>query len=194
MMGAREFGMISRWVGVGIARRAVIARLVVIAGRAVIARLVVIAGLTLTLACLASCSKDRLPPLTSEAIEANRSLWRSQAIASYDINVVVEGTGLEEPELIHLEVRDGKVMRALRGDLPMTGEVESYTIPGLFTTLARERELAERPESMGAPPGYRVYLHASFHPRFGYPMHYRRIVAGANRKVEMRVTGFELRG
>jgi len=168
MMGARKLGMISRWMGMGIAG--------------------------LAIACLASCSKDRLPPLTSEAIEANGRLWRSQAVASYDINVLVEGTGLEEPELIHLEVRDGKVMRALRGDLPMTGDVESYTIPGLFTTLARERELAERPESMGAPPGYRVYLHASFHPRFGYPMHYRRIVAGANRKVEMRVTGFELRG
>jgi hypothetical protein len=148
-----------------------------------------IAGLAAV--CLVGCSGDRLPPLTADVIQANRRLWLSNSIASYDLNLVVEGTGLEEPEEIHVEVRMGKVVRALRGNLPMTGDVDAYTVPGLFTTLATE--LANQPESMGAPPGYKVYYNASFHRERGYPLHYRRIVGGANRKVEIRVTGFEAR-
>jgi hypothetical protein len=115
--------------------------------------------------------------------------------------MIVEGTGLEDPETIHLEVRDGRAARALRGTVPMTGDVESYSVPGWFTTLVREFEMAKHPATMrapgeatlGAPPGYSVYVWARFHPELGYPLHYRRIVGGSNRRVEMRVTRFEPR-
>lgn len=152
----------------------------------------VAAAAALVLAVLA-CSGSRLPPLTVPVLETNHRLWLGQGIASYEIDVVVTGTGLEEPETIHLEVREDSVTHAERGGRPMTGDITSYTVPGLFSTLARECELAAEPEAMGAPRGYQVYLQARFHPELGYPLHFRRIVGGSNRKVEMRITRFERR-
>lgn len=151
------------------------------------------AGLGLGMAAtVAIRSADRLPPLTAERLAASRRLWESQGIASYDLDLVVSGTGLD-PGTIRLEVRGGAVARAERDSIPMTGEVASYTVPGLFQSLERECELAAHPETAGAPPGYRVYLQARFHPALGYPLRYRRVTGGANRVVEMRVVRLERR-
>jgi hypothetical protein len=136
---------------------------------------------------------ERLPLLTPEILDTQRRLWAAQGITSYDLEVIVTGTGLEAAEPYHLEVRDDRVARAESGGRAMSGNVASWTVPGLFTTLADECELARNPERLGAPPGYQVYLQARFDPVLGYPVHFRRQVGGSNRKVEIRVTRFERR-
>jgi hypothetical protein len=151
------------------------------------------AGLGLGVAVMVAVrSADRLPPLTPERLAASRRLWESRGIASYDLDLVVSGTGLD-PGTIRLEVRGGTVARAERDSIPMTGEVASYAVPGLFQSLERECELAGHPETAGAPPGYRVYLQGRFDPELGYPLRFRRVIGGANRVVEMRVARFARR-
>ena len=155
--------------------------------------LTAVAGLGLGVAvAVAVRSADRLPPLTAERLAASRRLWESKGIASYDLDLVVSGTGLD-PGTIRLEVRGGAVARAERDSIPMTGEVASYTVPGLFQSLERECELAAHPETTGAPPGYRVYLQARFDPELGVPLRFRRVIGGANRVVELRVARLERR-
>ncbi len=150
----------------------------------------VAAALAVLLAFI-SCG-ERLPPLTRAILEANHQTWLAHKLHNYDLDLVVTGTGLEEAETVHVEVRADSVARAERGGTPMTGNVSSYTVDGLFETLERECELAtDKPEALGAPAGYRAYLQARFDPNLGYPLHYRRMVGGSNHKVEIRVLKLE---
>jgi hypothetical protein len=136
--------------------------------------------------------RDRLPELTPERLAESRGRFAASGIASYDLDLVTRATGLDAGA-IHVEVRGGRVARAERDSIPMTGDVESYTVPGLFRSFEQELALARSPERLGAPPGYRVYLQARFDPELGHPLRFRRIVGGANRVAELEVTGFARR-
>jgi hypothetical protein len=143
----------------------------------------------LLLASGAGCGRPRLPDLTPEALAAARAQWQRAGITAYDLDLVVEGTVLERAG-IHVEVRADTVARAERDGVAMTGDRSAYTVPGLFTTLARELELKATPSLAGAPEGYQVYVQATFDPVHGYPRHYRRIVGGSNTRVEVDVHRF----
>ncbi|MBI3269466.1 MAG: hypothetical protein HYZ53_10635 [Planctomycetes bacterium] len=134
---------------------------------------------------------NRLPVLTPEALAHARRAWDANGPSSYRLTLTTEGTGLSKGVFV-VSVRDGVVASTTRDGVPTTGEAVAYTVPGLFTILAEEVELAKDPQrSYHAPEGYAAYLSAAFHPSYGYPLRFRRVVGGANTSSELIVTGFE---
>jgi hypothetical protein len=65
---------------------------------------------------------------------------------------------------------------------------------GLFHMVGQELGLAEKPSTVGAPPGYSVYTTAKFDDRTGRLIRYRRIVGGASNSIEVNVLKYEEEG
>lgn len=147
------------------------------------------APVLLLAAVLGGCGRPALPELTPDLLAAARDRWARAGVASYDLDLTVEGTQLERAA-IHLEVRADSVRRAERDGIAMTGDTSAYAVPGLFRTLEQELAIKAKPAEAGAPAGYQVYVQATFDPERGYPLHYRRIVGGSNTRVEMEVVRF----
>jgi hypothetical protein len=87
-----------------------------------------------------------------------------------------------------VEVRQGEVVSLRRNGLiirPSAGQ--DYTMDGLFHMLAQELGLAEKPATLGAPPGYSVYITAKFDDTTGRLMRYRRIVGGTSNSIDVTV-------
>ncbi len=68
---------------------------------------------------------------------------------------------------------------------------QDYSMDGLFHMLEQEVGLAERPATLGAPPGYSVYLNARFDDQTGRLMRFRRIVGGTSNSIDVNVLQFE---
>jgi hypothetical protein len=139
--------------------------------------------------CGAGCNRSALPDLTADGLAAARDVWARAQVPAYDLDLTIEGTELERAG-IHVEVRADSVVRAERDGIVMSGDTSAFAVPGLFLTLERELELKATPASAGAPAGYQVYVQAAFDPELGYPRHYRRIVGGSNKRVEVEVIRF----
>ena len=134
--------------------------------------------------------REPLAELTPVRLENARASWSARGPRSYALDLLVRADRLEDGHFA-LVVRDGRVASLLRNGLPSTGAEEGYSIPALFDMLQRELELAAEPQAgFGAPEGYRAYLRVRFHPRFGYPETYRRIVGGTSNGIEIRVARF----
>ena len=134
--------------------------------------------------------REPLADLTPELLQAARARWSSAAPADYDLDVLVHADRLDDGNFA-IQVRGGSVIAARRNGIATTGAADAYSIAGLFEILGRELELARNPSAgFGAPAGYRAYLQVRFHPRFGYPEKYRRVVGGATNGVEITVQRF----
>ena len=131
-------------------------------------------------------ASDRLPELTTQAVEQAQATWRAAAPADYDLTLMIAGTELD-PGTYAIETRGGEVVSASRDGIALTGSADAYSIDGLHKLLLQELDLAANPtRSYGAPAGYRAYLFARFDER-GLPVRFRRVVGGTSRYVEWRI-------
>jgi hypothetical protein len=94
-----------------------------------------------------------------------------------------------------VDVRSGEIVSMRRNGLvihPNPGQ--DYTMEGLFHMLTQELGLAEKPATIGAPPGYSVYLTAKFDNSTGRLIRYRRIVGGTSNSIEVNVVEYQENG
>lgn len=136
--------------------------------------------------------RGKEPPITAEGLVTAEKLWELNGLASYDLEVELQG---DSPGKFHVEVRQERVQTPpTRNDIPVTSRAawETWTIPGQFETIRRELELAADPEhEMHASAGERLVLRGEFDPKYGYPRHYHRIALGGGPEVEWWVREFK---
>jgi hypothetical protein len=132
---------------------------------------------------------QRLPRLTDASLEAAMLRWDDQGPASYDMDIELRGA---QPGTVHVEVRDRNVTAEKRdGREPRRSTWDTWSVPGLFDTLARDMEIAANPQQeIQAAPGTRWRLRCAFDPRFGYPARYHRVATGGP-EVYWIVTNFQ---
>lgn len=155
--------------------------------------------LGLTMICLLACGgigvwvlRGKEPPITADGLIAAEKLWEQNGLASYDLEVELQG---DSPGRFHVEVRQGRVQTPpTRNGIPVRSRAawETWTVPGQFETIRRELELAADPEhEMHAAAGERLVLRGEFDPKYGYPRHYHRIALGGGPEVEWWVREFK---
>jgi hypothetical protein len=160
------------------------------------ARAVVVGAILLGLALGAGLALElfvveRLPQLTVATLEAAERRWDQKGPQSYDLDLTIEGA---QPGVVHVEVRAGVTTAMQRdGIAPQQRRVwDVWSVPGMFETIERERELAEDPQhEMDLNAGARVDLRAEFDPTYGYPVRFHRVVFGGGPEVYWKVTNFK---
>jgi Family of unknown function (DUF6174) len=140
------------------------------------------------LCLLVGCS--RLQPLTVDALTQAETNWKAHRPESYRLVIEMSGDRVETGRF-EVTVRSGQIVSLRRNGLiirPNAGQ--DYSMEGLFHMLEQELGLAERPETLGAPEGYSVYLNARFDEVTGRLIRYRRIVGGASNSIDIKVLEF----
>jgi hypothetical protein len=127
-----------------------------------------------------------LPPLTRAALEAAEARWRDHPARSYTIKVQVTGA---QPATYQVEVRDGEALSASLNGRPLTQRrvFDTWSVPGMFGTLASDVERLEEPENEG-----RILARCEFDGQYGYPARYERIELNSGVQVAWEVVKFEL--
>jgi len=116
--------------------------------------------------------------------------WNAHRPDSYRLIIEMSGDRVENGRF-EVEVRSANVLTLRRNGLVLRPDAgQDYTIDGLFHMLAQELGLAEKPATLGAPPGYSVYLSARFDDATGRLIRYRRIVGGTSNSIEVSVVEF----
>ena len=141
------------------------------------------------LAFNAACS--RLPTLTPEILSQAEQKWNAHKPPAYRLVVEMSGDRVETGRF-EVEVRSGQTVSLRRNGLiirPNPGQ--DYSMDGLFQMLKQELGLAERPATIGAPPGYSVYTRARFDDATGRLIRYRRIVGGTSNSIEVNVVDYQ---
>jgi hypothetical protein len=117
------------------------------------------------------------PPLTTESLEAARTLWRKNSASDYRMDVRVTG---RQPSRYHVEVQEGKPVSVLRNDREIARRNWPYwTVPGLLDVIEHDVDCAADPtRGFGAKPGSTAVLRAEFDPRYGYPRRFERLILG----------------
>jgi hypothetical protein len=137
---------------------------------------------------LLACS--RLPPLTVDTLTQAEAKWRTQRPESYRISIEMSGDRVETGQF-EVTVRGTEIISLRRNGLQIRPNAgQDYSMDGLFHMLEQELGLAERPETLGTPEGYSVYVTARFDEMTGRLIRYRRIVGGAANSIDVRVTDF----
>jgi len=141
---------------------------------------------------IAACS--RLPVLTPEILAEAEQKWNGHKPDSYHLVIEMSGDRVETGRF-EVEVHKGEVTSLRRNGLVMRPTAgQDYTMEGLFHMLAQELGLAEKPATVGAPPGYSVYTTARFDETTGRLVRYRRIVGGATNSIEVNVVQYQENG
>ncbi len=157
-------------------------------------------GAVFALACVVGykvyTGGPRLPALTAARFTAAREKWQQLAPPSYDIEIVVSG---RQPATYRVETRDNAVVKALRNGQPLTNRrtFETWSVPGMFNTIAKDVENLERVASGRADATTpRLLLRAIFNRHYAYPERYLRIEMverGENPQVSWQVTEFSVK-
>ena len=138
----------------------------------------------------AAVACSRLPTLTPELLSQAEQKWNAQKPASYRLIVEMSGDRVEAGRF-EVEVHSGEVVSLRRNGLVVSSSSgQDYTMDGLFRMLRQEIALAEKPEMLGAPGGYSVYMNASFDEMTGRLLRYRRTVGGTSNSIEVNVAGY----
>jgi hypothetical protein len=128
--------------------------------------------------------------LTEADYEAAVARWDRYGPKDYELDIELTGN---RPGLIHVEVRDGEVVRMTRdGVEPKQKRTWFYwSVPGQFDTISQELEMSRDPAAAFRNPAItQMVMWAEFDPKLGYPLKYDRVVLGADYEVHWRVTRF----
>src|SRR5262249_39258475 len=137
---------------------------------------------------IVACS--RLPALTPEVLQDAEQKWIAHKPISYRLVLEMSGDRVETGRF-EVEVRNGRIVSLKRNGLVVRDTADdNYTMEGLFHMLDQELSLAEKPATVGAPPGYTVYTTAKFDETTGRLIRYRRIVGGTSNSIEVNVAEF----
>jgi hypothetical protein len=134
---------------------------------------------------------ERIPTLTDETLDRAAKLWKEIGPGDYDLDVELRGA---QPGNVHVVVRNRVVTETTRdGRVPPKWTWDTWSVTGMFDTLAEDLQIAENPEqAIHAAPGTTWRLRCEFDPKLGFPRRYHRLVSGGP-EVYWRVTRFEVR-
>jgi hypothetical protein len=146
-------------------------------------------GAVFGLACVALLwvfsFRDPLPPVTVRDFEAAQQRWRENGPESYDMEVEVLGP---QPAVYRVEVRGGEPSAAFRNGRPLTQRRTwaTWSVPGMFDTQASDfRHVARIEAGTADETTPRLSLYGIYHPQYGYPERYRRIMLGQGQEESM---------
>lgn len=135
---------------------------------------------------------DSTPDLTPDLFYAAQERWRSAAPSDYDIDARVTGS---QPATYRVQVRGGQPIAAWRNGQPL-GQRRTFgtwSVPGMFATIARDIEAVEKHASGKAERFTpRLTLRAEFDPKYSYPARYRRFEQWSPVEVQWEVTEFRV--
>lgn len=130
------------------------------------------------------------PPRFDPAVhESALKRWEAKAPPDYDLEVTVTGS---QPALYRVEVRGGEPRQAWRNNQPL-GQKRSFftwTVDGMFGTLAEDRARWQSAEKMGGQLPFS--LRVAYDPNWGYPVRYQRREYSSAVEVDWQVTRFEI--
>jgi hypothetical protein len=140
--------------------------------------------------------RDPLPPQTARDFAEAQQRWREHGPRDYDIEVEVSGP---QPAVYRVEVRGGEPVAAFRNGRPLTQKRtwSTWSVPGMFDTQAGDfRHVARIEAGTADETTPRLSLYGVFHPQYGYPQRYRRIMLGQGQEESMahRVSQGRARG
>jgi hypothetical protein len=142
-------------------------------------------GLTCALLISAWLLRDSLPRLSQQDFDEAQRLWRENGPGDYDIEIEVSG---RQPAVYRVEVRSGEAAAAFRNGQKLTHRRTwaTWTVPGMFGTLASDfRHVALVEAGTADENTPRLSLYGVFHPSYGYPQQYRRIMLSQGREESM---------
>jgi hypothetical protein len=134
-----------------------------------------------------------IPEITDAALSAARDSWQRRAPANYELDVQVTG---RDVATFTVRVRGGAVVHVLRDGEPMSHQRTwgTWTVPGMFETIERDLESADRGRAGELEPGaLQLLLRGVFDPEWGYPKAYHRIELHRflpNKEVSWEITRF----
>jgi len=132
-----------------------------------------------------------LSSLSPEMLDAAEMKWNASKPPSYRLVVTMEGDRVERGEF-EVQVLEGRVTSLKRnGEVVKPGEVQDYSMDGMFKIIRDEMDVAKNPSPFEAPEGYSAYLMARFDSRTGRLEHYRRSVGGVSNSIDIRILRFE---
>ena len=144
-----------------------------------------LAGLALgaigSLVVLGVLKRDSTPRLTPTDFYATLDRWKANPQLNYDIEIEVTGP---QAAVYRAEVRDGQPIAAWRNNQPLTQRrtFGTWSVPGMFSTMARDVDVVERRADGRAKPGeIELILRAEFDPQYHFPRRYERIEWGSRR-------------
>jgi hypothetical protein len=144
-----------------------------------------LAGLALgtiaSLVVLRVINRDSTPRLTPAEFYAALDRWKASPPANYDIEIQVTGP---QAAIYRAEVRDGQPTAAWRNGQPLTQRrtFGTWSVPGMFSTMARDVDVVERRAAGRAKPGeIELILRADFESQHHFPRLYERIEWGSRR-------------
>jgi hypothetical protein len=137
-------------------------------------------------------SGNRLPTIDQARFDAAQKLWNERGPASYEIEVSVKGMA---PAVYNVSVRQGEVTSATENGTPLTQRrtLGSWSVPGMFRTIAIDLQHAIEPMQVGPNEVNEVTPQGIFDAQYGYPVRYRRIQWGSDvPEASWIVTKFEV--
>lgn len=123
------------------------------------------AAFALTLGVWLAFRGERIPLLTSDALDAAQRRWQKLRPRDYDLDLEITGTRAGR---VHVEVRDGRVHLMQRdGQTPAQSRTwDVWTVDGQFDTIADDQQRATQGET-------NLILRGEFDAELGYPRRYQ---------------------
>jgi len=150
-------------------------------------------GVVATLVALRIINRDPTPLLTPEAFYAAGDRWKASAPADYNIEIQVAGP---QAAVYRVEVRGGQPAAAWRNGQPLKQHrtFGTWSVPGMFSTMARDVDVVERRTAGHAKPGEtELIVKAQFDPQYSFPRRYQRIEWGSRRGSDAVTVTWEVR-
>lgn len=143
--------------------------------------LVVAIAIVVVAAIVTILSRRSLPMLTAQALATAEARWRQAGIAEYQVEIAVAGN---QPAVYLVEVAEREPVAASRNGIPLTQRRtwETWTVPGMFDTLASDVAASEARENL--------VVRCQFNPVHGLPERYQRIELGTGQQVTWEVKRF----
>ncbi len=138
-------------------------------------------GTVASLVVLRLINRDPTPRLAPEAFYAAFDRWKATAPPDYNIEIEVTGP---QAAVYRAQVRGGQPIAAYRNNQPLRSRrtFGTWSVPGMFSTMARDVDAVERRAAGQSRPGeVELILKAEFDPMYHYPRRYQRIEWGSRR-------------
>jgi hypothetical protein len=156
-----------------------------------------LAGLALgaigSLVVLRTMNHDPTPRLAPADFYAAFDRWKASAPPDYNIEIEVTGP---QAAVYRVEVRGGHPVAALRNGHPLTQRrtFGTWSVPGMFSTMARDVDAVERRAAGRTKPGeVELILKAEFDPQYHFPRRYQRIEWGSRRGSDAKTATWEVK-
>lgn len=138
--------------------------------------------------CLVNTACHRGDPLSVEILRHAQERWHYHANTTYQLTIQISGDRIEEGTFVS-HVENSQIQTLTRNGTLVKNPDVFYSVPGLFTFLQDELELAKNPQRyFGGEAGAQVHQRVRFDNERGYPLSYFRAVFGTEHTIKVDVT------